>query len=102
MARAQTIQEQAALCALVAVLWFNVPLCGNFPVYLLLATDFLFAAQAIGLLVSVLANGQQVAIFASMLTFLSPGFFMSGIFIPLAGMGVLFLMLTILLFKKRL
>jgi ABC-2 type transport system permease protein len=87
----------AILCALVAVTWFDVPFRGSFAVYLLLAALFLFATQAIGLLVSVLANSQSVAVFASLLIFLFPGFFLSGIFIPLASMGPLMKMESLMM-----
>jgi ABC-2 type transport system permease protein len=75
------------LCVLVAVLWFQVPFRGSPPLYLLLAADYLFAMFAIGLLISVLVNTQQVAIIASILIFMFSSFFTSGIFFPISAMG---------------
>lgn len=74
------------LCALVGVFWFGVPFRGNFLFYLLLAADFFFASLSIGLLISTFVNSQQVAMIASCLIFLFPGFFMSGIFFPISSM----------------
>ncbi len=77
------------LCAAVAVLWFGVPFRGSFLTYLVLSADFLLATLSIGLLVSILVNSQQAAMIASLLVFLFPGFFLSGIFIPLSAMGIM-------------
>ena len=77
------------LCAAVAVFWFRVPFRGSFPLYLVLSADFLLATLSIGLLISILVKSQQAAMVASLLVFLFPGFFLSGIFIPLASMGIM-------------
>jgi len=77
------------LCAAVAVFWFRVPFRGSFPLYLVLSADFLLATLSIGLLISILVQSQQAAMVASLLVFLFPGFFLSGIFIPLASMGIM-------------
>lgn len=77
----------AVLCALVAVYWFGVPMRGSPLVYLLLTLDFLVATLAIGILISVLLNSQQAAMIVALLVFLFPGFFLSGILIPLSAMG---------------
>lgn len=79
----------AALCAAVGVWWFGVPFRGNFLTYLLLSTDFLLATLALGILISVLLSSQQAAMIVALLVFLFPGFFLSGIFIPLSAMGVM-------------
>jgi ABC-2 type transport system permease protein len=75
-----------ALCALVGVFWFGVPFRGNFLLYLLLAADFFFASLSMGLLISAFVSSQQVAMIASLLIFLFPGFFMSGLFFPISSM----------------
>lgn len=75
------------LCAAIAVYWFGVPFRGSFPLFLLLSTDFLFATLSIALLISTLVSSQQVAMIASLLTFLFPGFFLSGVFFPISGMA---------------
>jgi ABC-2 type transport system permease protein len=77
------------LCALVAVYWFRIPFRGSFPLFLVLSTDYLFATLSISLVLSALVGSQQVAMIAAFLIFLFPGFFLSGIFIPLASMGPL-------------
>ncbi|MEJ2710237.1 MAG: ABC transporter permease [Anaerolineales bacterium] len=69
--------------------WFGVPFRGNFLLYLLLSADFLLATLSIGVLISILVNSQQAAMIISLLVFLFPGFFLSGIFIPLSAMGIM-------------
>lgn len=78
-----------ALCAAVAVFWFRVPFRGSVALYLALSTIYLVAALSLGLLISVVVRTQQAAMLAAMLVFLFPGFFLSGIFIPLSAMGEL-------------
>jgi len=77
------------LCALVAVYWFRVPFRGSFPLFLVLSADYLFATLSISLVLSALVRSQQVAMVAAFLIFMFPGFFLSGVFIPLASMGPL-------------
>lgn len=74
-------------CLLVAVFWFRIPLRGSPVTFLLLAGVYLLAALSIGLLISVLVRSQQAAMVLALLVFLFPGFFLSGILIPLAAMG---------------
>lgn len=74
------------LCSLAGVFWFDVPFRGNFLLYLLLAVDFFFASLSVGLLISTFVSSQQVAMIASLLIFLFPGFFMSGLFFPISSM----------------
>lgn len=80
------------LCALVAVYWFQVPFRGNFLLFLVLSADFLLAALSMGLLFSILFKTQQVALLVTLLIFLFPGFFLSGIFYPLVAMSPIMLM----------
>ena len=77
------------LCAAVAVFWFRVPFRGSFLTYLLLSADFLFAALSIGMLISIFVKSQQAAMIIALLVFLFPGFFLSGILIPLSAMGIM-------------
>ena len=77
------------LCAAVAIFWFRVPFRGSFPIYLLLSADFLFAALSIGMLISIPVKTQQAAMIIALLVFLFPGFFLSGILIPLSAMGIM-------------
>lgn len=77
------------LCVGVARYLFGVPLRGSLGLFLLLSADFFWASLTIGLLLSVLVRSQQVAMIGAFLLFLFPGFFLSGIFIPLSSMGIM-------------
>ena len=77
------------LCVAEAVFIFDVPFQGNLLLYLLLSTDFLFASLSIALMLSAIINDQQAAMLTSMLIFLFPGFFLSGLLLPLVSMGPL-------------
>lgn len=76
----------AALCALVGIYWFGAPFRGSPLLYLLLSADFFLATLSIGLLISVFVPSQQAAMVCALLIFLFPGFFMSGLFYPIASM----------------
>jgi ABC-2 type transport system permease protein len=76
----------AVLCALVAVYWLGTPFRGSPLLYLLLSADFFLAALSISLVISAFVRSQQAAIAGSLLVFLFPGFFMSGLFYPIASM----------------
>jgi ABC-2 type transport system permease protein len=76
----------AVLCALVGIYWFGAPFEGNFLLYLLLSADFFLATLGIAMIISVLVPSQQAAMVCAMLIFLFPGFFMSGLFYPIASM----------------
>ena len=76
----------AVLCALVAVYLLGTPFRGSPLLYLLLSADFFLAALGISLLISVFVPSQQAAMALSLLIFLFPGFFMSGLFYPIASM----------------
>jgi len=77
----------AVLCAFVGVYLFDMPLRGNFLLYLLLSMDFFLTTMGIALVISTLTASQQAAQMAAMLIFLFPGFFLSGIFYPLFSMA---------------
>jgi len=77
----------AALCALVGIYWFGAPFRGSFLLYLLLSADFFFATLSLGMLISVFVPSQQAAMACAMLIFLFPGFFLSGLFYPIASMS---------------
>jgi len=76
-----------ALCAVVGIYWFGAPFRGNFLLYLLLSADFFLATLGIAMLISVFVPSQQAAIVCALLIFLFPGFFMSGLFYPIASMS---------------
>jgi ABC-2 type transport system permease protein len=76
----------AVLCAAVGVYCLGAPFRGSPLLYLLLSADFFLAALSLSLLISVFVPSQQAAMVCAMLIFLFPGFFMSGLFYPIAGM----------------
>ena len=76
----------AVLCALVGVFWRGTPFRGSPLLYVLLSADFFLAALSISLVISVFVPSQQAAMACAMLIFLFPGFFMSGLFYPIASM----------------
>jgi ABC-2 type transport system permease protein len=76
----------AVLCALVGVYWLGTPFRGSPLLYILLSADFFLAALSISLVISVFVPSQQAAMACAMLIFLFPGFFMSGLFYPIASM----------------
>jgi ABC-2 type transport system permease protein len=76
----------ALLCALVGVYWLGTPFRGSPLLYVLLSADFFLAALGVSLLISVFVPTQQAAMVCALLIFLFPGFFMSGLFYPIASM----------------
>jgi len=76
----------AVLCALVGIYWFGAPFRGNFLLYLLLSADFFLATLGIAMIISVFVPSQQAAMVCALLIFLFPGFFLSGLFYPIASM----------------
>lgn len=76
----------AVLCALVGVYLLGAPFRGSPFLYLLLSADFFLAALSISLVISVFVPSQQAAMVCALLIFLFPGFFMSGLFYPVASM----------------
>jgi len=71
---------------LIAVLTLRIPFHGSFPLFFLLSIIFLFAMLSMGTLVGVLMRTQPAALALSFLVIFFPGFFMTGIFFPLAAM----------------
>ncbi|MEW5872274.1 MAG: ABC transporter permease [Chloroflexota bacterium] len=74
------------LMPLLALAWFHVPFNGNFGLYLFLSAIFLFAILSMGLVVGTFMRTQPAALALSFLVVLFPGFFLTGIFFPLAAM----------------
>jgi ABC-2 type transport system permease protein len=75
-----------AITTLVAVLWFAVPLHGNFFEFLGLSAIFFFALLSMGMLIGVFVPSQAGAMAVSFLLIFFPGFFLTGIFFPLVSM----------------
>jgi ABC-2 type transport system permease protein len=69
-----------------AVYLFDVPFRGSFALYLLTGMLYLFISLSIGLLVSVIASRQIVAIVATLVVTLIPGFLYSGMLMPISSM----------------
>lgn len=74
------------LIPLVAIAWFRIPFNGNFLLYFLLSTIFLFAILGLGTIVGVFMRTQAAALALSFLVIFFPGFFLTGIFFPIAAM----------------
>jgi ABC-2 type transport system permease protein len=70
----------------VAMVTFDIPFNGNFPLFFLLSTVFLFAMMGLGIVIGVFMRTQPAALALSFLLIFFPGFFMTGIFFPLAAM----------------
>jgi len=69
-----------------AMLWFKVPFNGNFLLFFILSAIFLFAILSMGMLLGVFMRTQAAALALSFLLIFFPGFFLTGIFFPIASM----------------
>lgn len=74
------------LIPVLAMLWFGVPFNGNFVLFFALSAIFLFAMLSMGIIVGVFMPTQAAALALSFLLIFFPGFFLTGIFFPLASM----------------
>jgi len=74
------------LLTLLAMVFFNVPFNGNFPLFFALSVIFLFAIMALGILIGVFVSTQSAAVGLSFLVIFFPGFFLTGIFFPIVAM----------------
>jgi ABC-2 type transport system permease protein len=69
-----------------ALFWFHVPFNGNFLLFFGLSAVFMFAELSMGIVVGVFMHTQPAALALSFLVVFYPGFFLTGIFFPLASM----------------
>ena len=69
-----------------ALIWFHVPFNGNFALFFGLSVIFLFSVLSMGIVVGVFMRTQAAALALSFLVIFFPGFFLTGIFFPLASM----------------
>ncbi|UCH59067.1 MAG: ABC transporter permease [Anaerolineales bacterium] len=69
-----------------AIAWFGVPFHGNFALFFGLSALFLFSILSMGIVVGVFMRTQAAALALSFLVIFFPGFFLTGIFFPLASM----------------
>lgn len=74
------------LIPIFAILWFRVPFHGNFLIFIALSAIFLFAELSMGMVIGVFMKSQSAALAMSFLVVLFPGFFLTGIFFPIASM----------------
>ncbi len=71
---------------IVAMLWFKIPFNGSFALFFVLSAFFLFAILSMGIIVGVFMPTQAAALALSFLVIFFPGFFLTGIFFPVASM----------------
>jgi ABC-2 type transport system permease protein len=71
---------------LLAITWFGVSFNGNFVLFFGLSALFMFAVLSMGIIVGVFMRTQAAALALSFLVVFFPGFFLTGIFFPLASM----------------
>jgi ABC-2 type transport system permease protein len=71
---------------LFAMAWFGVPFHGSFLVFLFLSVIFLFAELSMGMVIGVFMRSQSAALALSFLVVMFPGFFLTGIFFPIASL----------------
>jgi len=71
---------------LFAMAWFDVPFHGSFLVFLFLSVLFLFAELSMGMVIGVFMRSQSAALALSFLVVMFPGFFLTGIFFPIASL----------------
>jgi len=74
------------LIPLLAMIWFRIPFNGSFPLFFFLSIIFLFAVLSMGIIIGVFMHTQAAALALSFLLVFYPGFFLSGIFFPIASM----------------
>jgi ABC-2 type transport system permease protein len=77
-----------ALCAGLAVWWFEVPFRGQWTVFLLSCTLFLLVVLSLGYVVSVVAKSQLAASQAALIATFLPAFLLSGFIYPIDQMPV--------------
>jgi ABC-2 type transport system permease protein len=71
---------------IIAIIWFKIPFNGNPILFFVLSAIFLFALLAMGIIVGVFMRTQAAALAVSFLVVFFPGFFLTGIFFPIASM----------------
>jgi ABC-2 type transport system permease protein len=71
---------------LFSIAWFGISFNGSFMLFLGLSAIFMFAVLSMGMIVGVFMRTQAAALALSFLVIYYPGFFLTGIFFPLASM----------------
>jgi len=70
----------------VAVLWFEIPLRGSFPLLVGLSLIYLLCTLSLGLLVSTISQNQQQAMMTAVYFFMMPMIYLSGFIFPIENM----------------
>jgi ABC-2 type transport system permease protein len=71
---------------ILSIWWFDIPFNGNFALFFVLSAFFLFAILSMGIVIGVFMRTQAAALALSFLLIFFPGFFLTGIFFPIAAM----------------
>lgn len=71
---------------LLSIAWFDISINGSFLLFFGLSAIFMFAVLSMGMIVGVFMRTQAAALALSFLVLFFPGFFLTGIFFPLASM----------------
>ena len=74
------------LIPMLSIAWFHISLNGSFLLFFVLSAIFMFEVLSMGLIVGVFMRTQAAALALSFLVLFFPGFFLTGIFFPLASM----------------
>jgi ABC-2 type transport system permease protein len=83
-----------ALCAVMAVWWFEVPFRGQWTVFVLSCTLFLIVVLSLGYFISVAAKSQLAASQAALIATFLPAFLLSGFLYPIDQMPTLIQVIT--------
>jgi ABC-2 type transport system permease protein len=70
----------------VAVLWFEIPLRGSFPLLFGLSLVYLLCTLSLGLFVSTISHNQQQAMMTAVFFFMMPMIYLSGFIFPIENM----------------
>jgi ABC-2 type transport system permease protein len=76
----------ALVIPLLAIAWFDISFNGDFLLFFGLSAVFMFSVLSMGMVVGVFMRTQAAALALSFLVIFFPGFFLTGIFFPLASM----------------
>ncbi|MCX6549562.1 MAG: ABC transporter permease [Acidobacteria bacterium] len=74
------------LVVAVAVLWFEIPLRGSFPLLFGLSLVYLLCTLGLGLFVSTISQSQQQAMMTAVFFFMFPMIYLSGFIFPIENM----------------
>ncbi|HCT85599.1 MAG TPA: ABC transporter permease [Candidatus Margulisbacteria bacterium] len=72
------------------VFWFNVPVNGSLLLLLLMMLLYIFNGLSLGLLISTIAQTQQLAMMMALMGTMLPTFLLSGFMFPIESMPILF------------